>query len=133
MTIPDRPLILLVDDFEDALDIYGEYFAHHGYHVVVARNGQEAVDQARALQPDVILLDLRMPIMSGQDAVRVLREDPTFSGVPIIALTAHALAGERVDAMVAGFDDVIAKPCLPDDLLARVKQILGASETSASE
>lgn len=118
--------ILLVDDFEDGLEMYREYLTYRGHRVVVARNGTEAVDQARLHRPDLILLDIRMPRMTGTEAMRVLRSDGSFENVPIIALTAHALDAERRAALAAGFDAVIAKPCLPDELASTVEQILGS-------
>ena len=125
----DRPLILLVDDFEDALAIYALYLDQCGYRVIVARNGDEAVTAARVHRPRLILLDLRMPVMSGTEALRVLRNDPSFGEVPIVALTAHALDSERVQALAAGFDQVISKPCLPDELVAVVRDYLPAQAT----
>lgn len=119
--------ILLVDDFTDGLEMYQEYLTHRGYQVVVARNGEEAITQARAHRPDIILLDIRMPGITGTDAMRVLRSDSSFRRVPIIALTAHALEGERIDALAAGFDELIPKPCLPDQLALAVERILAAS------
>ena len=120
----EPPLILLVDDFEDALDIYGQYLTYRGYRVVVARNGKDAVKKAQVCRPDLILLDLRMPVMTGTDALRIMRADQTLADVPIIALTAHALDAERRNALEAGFDDFIAKPCLPDDLVAVVDRLV---------
>ena len=120
--------ILLVDDFEDGLEMYQEYLTYRGHHVVVARNGVQAVDQARRHRPDVILLDIRMPDMTGTEAMRVLRSDGSFERVPIIALTAHALDAERRAALAAGFDAVISKPCLPDELAATVEQILASRQ-----
>jgi CheY-like chemotaxis protein len=117
-------LILLVDDFEDALDIYGQYLTYRGYRVVVARNGQEAVKKAQVCRPDLVLLDLRMPIMTGTDALRMMRADQNLAGVPIVALTAHAFDTERAKALEAGFDDFIAKPCLPDELVNAVQRLL---------
>jgi len=124
----NRPLILLVDDYEDALDIYGAYLEHKGFRVVFGRNGEEAVAAARAYRPDLVLLDLRMPIMSGTDALHALRGDPTFAHVPIIALTAHALEDERVRALAAGFNEVVTKPCLPDELVMIVTRLLSSRE-----
>jgi CheY-like chemotaxis protein len=120
--------ILLVDDFEDGLEMYQEYLTYRGYQVVVARNGEEAIAQAHAHRPDVILLDIRMPEMSGTEAVRLLRRDASFARIPIIALTAHALEDERRDALAAGFDELIPKPCLPDQLALAVERILAASQ-----
>ena len=128
-TTPQR-LILLVDDFEDALSIYGQYLEHHGYAVVVARDGQEAVSVARAHRPALILLDLRMPVMSGGEALKVLRSDPSFDGIPIIALTAHALDDERAKAVADGFDHVVSKPCLPDELLRIVQRVPAGNRSS---
>ena len=121
--------ILLVDDFEDGLDMYREYLEYRGYKVVVARNGREAILQARTQNPDAILLDIRMPVMTGIDAVRVLRADPSFRHVPIVALTAHALEDERVAALAEGFDEVVAKPCLPDELVFCLERILGTEQS----
>lgn len=117
-------LILLVDDFEDALDIYGQYLTRRGHRVVIARNGPEAVQSAHAHRPDIILLDLAMPSISGIDVVRTLRADRTFAKRPIVALTARALEGERLEALRAGFDEVIPKPCLPDELADSVQRML---------
>jgi two-component system, cell cycle response regulator DivK len=125
-----RPSILLVDDFEDGLEMYREYLTFRGHRVIVARNGEEAIVQARAHRPDVVLLDIRMPGMTGTEAMRVLRSDPSFQRVPIVALTAHALDGERAAALAAGFDDLIAKPCLPDQLANAVQAILTTARPS---
>lgn len=123
---PNRPLILLVDDFEDALAIYGEYLDRCGYRVVVARDGEEAVTAARVHRPQLVLLDLRMPIMSGTEALQIMRSDPALEGIPMVALTSHALDEERRKAKAAGFDRVISKPCLPDELLEVVRAFLPA-------
>ena len=104
--------------------MYEEDSSHRGFQVIVARNGEAAVAQARAHRPDVILLDIRMPGMTGTEAMHILRADSSFGNTPIIALTAHALDGERRLALSAGFDAVIAKPCLPDALVAAVECVL---------
>ena len=124
LVTPQPPLILLVDDFDDALDIYATYMRHFGYRVAVARNGEEAIEQARLERPDLILLDLRMPVLDGTGTLRVLRQDPQFGAVPIVALTAQALDTERAAALAAGFDFVVSKPCLPDELLAIVARLI---------
>jgi two-component system, cell cycle response regulator DivK len=121
---PAPPIILIVDDFDDALDIYQQYLTFKGYHVITARSGQEAIDAARRRRPAVIFMDLSMAVMTGTEAMRVLRSDATFSHVPIVAFTAHALQDERLTALHAGFDEVLAKPCLPDELVAAVARLL---------
>lgn len=120
----DSSLILLVDDFEDALDIYGQYLTYVGRRVIVARSGPEALAVARNQRPDVILLDISMPGLTGLEVVRILRADRTFDSTPSVALTARALDNERIEALKAGFDAVIPKPCLPDQLAAAVDRIL---------
>jgi CheY-like chemotaxis protein len=121
------PLVLIVDDFEDALDIYQEYLTFKGYGVLTARSGREAITIALAEQPDLILMDLRMAHMTGTEAMTALRAEPAFRKVPIIAFTAHALEDERQMALCAGFDGLIPKPCLPDELLAAVQRLLASA------
>ena len=122
--VDKTPLILFVDDYEDARVIYGEYLTFKGYRVVLASDGQEAIRQAQAHHPDLILLDERMPGMTGTQALLKLRSESAFSKIPIIAFTAHALDSERQAALEAGFDAVIPKPCLPEDLARIVEQTL---------
>lgn len=124
-------LILLVDDFADARDIYGTYLTYQGHRVLCAQHGTEAISLARDHRPDLILMDLRMPGLTGEETLRVLRSDPCCAAIPIIAFTAHALEDERNAALSAGFDGVIAKPCLPDELLKKILNIL--SEWHASD
>ena len=127
-----RPVILLADDFEDAREIYGSYLTLHGYDVVLAVNGRETVTQAAQRRPDMILLDLRMPGIGGIEALRELRTNSALAGVPIIAFTAHALEDERINALRHGFDDVLSKPCLPDELVAFIGRTLGQAGRAAA-
>jgi DNA-binding response OmpR family regulator len=127
-----RPVILLADDFEDAREIYGSYLTLHGYDVVLAVNGRETVTQAAQRRPDMILLDLRMPGIGGIEALRELRTNSALVGVPIIAFTAHALEDERINALGHGFDDVLSKPCLPDELVAFIGRTLGQAGRAAA-
>jgi two-component system, cell cycle response regulator DivK len=120
----DGPIILLVDDYDDALDIYTTYLTFHGYRVEVARNGQEAIDSVQSVEPALVLMDLRMPILDGTSALHRIRQIPSLSSVPVLALTAHALEDERAAALAHGFDAVITKPCLPDELLRTVRAAL---------
>ena len=126
MTRLPNPLILLVDDFDDAREIYQTYFEYHGRRILCARNGTEAIALTREHHPDVILLDLRMPGLSGTETMQRLRLDGSAGKAPIVALTAHALEDERVAALHAGFDAVFAKPILPDDLARAVDDLLAA-------
>jgi len=118
------PLVLLADDFVDACEMYAEFLRFHGFEVVTALDGPSAVDAARARRPDIVLLDIRMPGMTGTEVMRLLKADVSFAGVPMVALTAHALPEERDAALKAGFDAFISKPVLPDDLITHVTAIL---------
>ena len=120
-----KPLILLVDDFDDALEIYSTYLSFHGYQVMTASDGAAAVAAARQHVPALILMDLRMPVMDGTTALRQIRAIPDTSRIPVVALTAQALEGERLAAFAAGFDAVLSKPCLPPDLLQAVQRVIG--------
>jgi CheY-like chemotaxis protein len=126
MTTEHGPLILVVDDYQDAREMYAEYLQYSGFRVAEARNGNEAVTQARSLRPDLILMDLSLPGMDGWEATRVLKADEATKRIPIVALTGHALAGASEGARRAGCDSFVTKPCLPDDLVVEVKRMLNA-------
>jgi CheY-like chemotaxis protein len=125
--VTQEPIVLLVDDYQDALEMYEEYLTFRGYRVVTASSGAEAVDLARATRPALILMDLQMGGMTGTEAMQILRADPAHRDVQIVALTAHALDGDRRAALDAGFDDVLAKPCLPDELVAAIGRLLASA------
>ena len=126
MTTEHGPLILVVDDYQDAREMYAEYLQYSGFRVAEARNGNEAVAQARSLKPDLILMDLSLPGMDGWEATRVLKADAETRHIPIVALTGHALAGASEGARKAGCDSFVTKPCLPDDLVVEVRRMLNA-------
>jgi len=126
MTTDTGPLILVVDDYQDAREMYAEYLQFSGFRVAEARNGNEAVAQARSLRPDLILMDLSLPGMDGWEATRVLKADDATKHIPIVALTGHALAGASEGARKAGCDSFVTKPCLPDDLVVEVRRMLNA-------
>jgi CheY-like chemotaxis protein len=122
------PLILVVDDYQDAREMYAEYLQFSGFRVAEARNGNEAVEQAFALKPDLILMDLSLPGMDGWEATRRLKADVATKHIPIVALTGHALAGASEGAKRAGCDSFVTKPCLPDDLVIEVRRMLGTTK-----
>lgn len=121
---PNQALVLIVDDFHDALEMYAEYLQFRGYRVIAATSGNAAIEAATREMPALIFMDLRMPVMDGVEVLHRLRADPAFSAVPIVALTAHALEDERTAALLNGFDEVISKPCLPDQLAAAIDRLL---------
>jgi CheY-like chemotaxis protein len=120
----DKPLVLVVDDFQDNREMYCEYLAFAGFRVIEAANGQEAVDQAFEKLPDVIIMDLSLPVMDGWEATRLLKKDARTRTIPVVALTGHALAGHSKGARDAGCDAFLAKPCLPDELVAEIRRVL---------
>ena len=128
MSQQPSPLILVVDDYQDAREMYAEYLQFSGFRVAEARNGNEAVEQALALKPDLILMDLSLPGMDGWEATRRLKADDTTKHIPIVALTGHALAGASEGAKKAGCDSFVTKPCLPDDLVVEVRRMLGTAK-----
>lgn len=119
-----RPLVLLVDDFEDAREMYADYLEISGFRTAQAADGHEALDRARALKPAVVLMDLSLPGIDGWEVARRLKADVGTRGIAIVALTAHALDGERARALNAGCDAFISKPCLPQLLVDEVVRIL---------
>ena len=128
MTDQKMPLILVVDDYQDAREMYAEYLQFSGFRVAEARNGNEAVDQAFALRPDLILMDLSLPGKDGWEATRELKADDRTRHIPIVALTGHALAGASDGAKKAGCDSFVTKPCLPDDLVVEVRRMLNTKQ-----
>ena len=120
-----KPSVLVVDDYLDGREMVAEYLAFRGFIVAEAGDGIEALELARQLQPEIVLMDLRMPGMDGWEATRRLKRDPKTCHIPIVALTAHALAPEINTARQAGCDAVIAKPCdigvLADSLFKMLK------------
>jgi len=119
-----NPLILVVEDFDDAREMYRDYLEFAGFRVETARDGREAIEKAGALQPDLILMDLSLPGIDGWEATRLLKASPETRQIIIIALSAHALATEGERARAAGCDGFIAKPCLPPDLVQEITKYL---------
>jgi CheY-like chemotaxis protein len=119
-----NPLILVVEDFDDAREMYRDYLEFSGFRVATARDGREAIDKAKQLHPDLILMDLSLPGIDGWEATRILKSSPDTSHLLIVALSAHALAAEGDRARAAGCDGFIAKPCLPSDLVEEIANYL---------
>lgn len=119
-----QPLVLVVDDYQDAREMYAEYLSFSGFRVAEASNGLEAIEKAFELRPDVILMDLSLPGIDGWAATRRLKTDERTKSIPVVALTGHALAGASDGARQAGCDAFVTKPCLPDELVLEVKRVL---------
>lgn len=127
---PAKPTVLVVDDDLDARTMYGLYFKSMGCAVYTATDGAGAFNQATALHPDIIVLDLAMPHVDGWAAAERLRKSPITRDIPIIALT--AIPGARESARLSGCDAFVAKPCLPQLLWCEVRLLLGLDEPSAT-
>ena len=114
--------ILLVEDHEEIWDFLSRRLKRRGFEVVVATDGQEGVDKARSEAPDIILLDMNLPVLDGWSAAGLIRADPATAAVPIIALTAHAMSGDKDKAIAAGCTDYCSKPVDFSDLLAKIER-----------
>jgi two-component system cell cycle response regulator DivK len=124
-----KPIVLLVDDYPDAREMYAEYLEFSGFEIVQAGNGVEAIERALDSHPDVILMDLSLPVMDGWEATRRLKADERTSAIPVLAVTGHALSGVSNDAKKAGCDGFITKPCLPEDLVTEIRKVLGGTRS----
>lgn len=119
--------ILIVDDEPDALELVAFNMKEAGYEVATAGNGEDALTQARALLPQLIVLDLMLPEIDGLEVCKLLRRDPRTSGIPIVMLTAKAAEIDRVLGLELGADDYVTKPFSPRELVLRVKRLLRAA------
>jgi two-component system cell cycle response regulator DivK len=122
--------LLLVEDHEEIWDFLSRRLKRRGYDVILAHDGQEAVDKTRADRPDVVLLDMNLPVMDGWTAAGILKADPDTATVPLIALTAHAMSGDRDKALEAGCDDYHPKPVDFSRLLSQIDAALASAASS---
>jgi len=118
--------ILLVEDNEMNRDMLSRRLERRGYEVVIAVDGQEGVDLAKSARPDLILMDMSLPVIDGWEATRQLKASAGGKATPIIALTAHAMSGDREKALEAGCDDYDTKPIELPRLLGKIEALLGA-------
>src|SRR5438876_7128149 len=126
----ERRRVLVVDDYPDAREMYSEYLEFSGFDVIEAENGIEALQRAVDAAPDIILMDLSLPVMDGWEATRRLKADKRTASIPVVSLTGHALAGISEGAKKAGCDAFVTKPCLPEDLVKEIRKILDASSST---
>jgi len=124
------PRILYIEDNEDNIYMLTRRLKRQGFEVLVARDGEQGVAMARSEQPDLILMDLNMPIMDGWEATRQLKGASETEAIPVIALSAHAMTGDRERAMEAGCDDDDTKPVRIDSLMAKMAKLLPGTATS---
>jgi two-component system cell cycle response regulator DivK len=120
-----KKTILVVEDQEDNRQILRDLLASAGFRMVEAHDGQEALTLARSERPDLILMDIQLPILDGYEATRGIKRDPELKDIPIIAVTSYALSGDEERAREAGCDAYVAKPYSTRLLLAKIGQFLG--------
>jgi CheY-like chemotaxis protein len=124
------PKILMIEDNEQNRDALSRRLQRHGYDVILAVDGRQGVAMAQAELPDLILMDLNLPDVDGWEATRLLKEAPETRAIPIMAMTAHAIAGDQERALQAGCDDYHAKPVDFQRLLTQIEALL--TKTSPS-
>ncbi len=118
------PRILLVEDNEMNRDMLSRRLSRRGYEILVAADGAEGIATAASERPDLILMDMSLPVVDGWTATRQIKSDPSTQSIPVIALTAHAMAGDREKALAAGCDDYDTKPIEFDRLLDKIAALL---------
>ena len=126
-------LVLVVEDYQDAREMYAAYLQFSGYRVAEATNGLEAIEKTLELMPDIILMDLALPKMDGWEATRRLKSDERTRHIPFVALTGHALAGHAEGARLAGCDAFVTKPCLPDVLVVEIQRMLATRQSETGD
>ena len=123
----ERPLILIVEDQFELRQLYAQHLSLCGFDVIQAENGADAIIHASDHFPDVVLMDLSLPVVDGWEATRRLKGDARTAHIPVVALTAHDGAGELERATLAGCDWFVPKPCPPDALVTEVRRVLTGS------
>lgn len=123
--------ILVVDDYPDALDMWALYLRSRGYRVSTANDGATAIAQAEHLRPDLIVLDLELPRVSGFEVATHLHANPDTRDIPLIAVTGYSHLRQLDRAREAGFDQIIVKPCDPDALVEEIVRLLQSGERAA--
>lgn len=119
-----RPLVLIVEDQGELRELYAHELALSGFDVIEAANGADAIARTAADAPDVVLMDLSLPVVDGWEATRRLKSDARTAHIPVVALTAHDGSGELQRATRAGCDWFVPKPCPPDALVTEVRRVL---------
>ena len=117
--------VLVVEDNEMNRDMLSRRLTRRGFQVIFAVDGQQGVDLARRERPDIILMDMSLPVIDGWEATRRVKSDDATRSVPVIGLTAHAMAGDREKAIEAGCDDYDTKPVELERLIGKMERLLG--------
>jgi two-component system cell cycle response regulator DivK len=123
------PKVLLVEDNEMNRDMLSRRLIRRGFEMVFAVDGQQGVELAKSERPDIILMDMSLPVIDGWEATRRIKSDDAIKSVPVIGLSAHAMAGDREKAIEAGCDDYDTKPVELERLIGKMEKLLGAGKT----
>jgi two-component system, cell cycle response regulator DivK len=123
--------VLLVEDNEMNRDMLSRRLIRRGFQLVFAMDGQHGIDLAHSERPDIILMDMSLPVIDGWEATRRLKADDATRSVPVIGLTAHAMSGDREKAIEAGCDDYDTKPVELDRLIGKMERLLGTAKGEA--
>jgi CheY-like chemotaxis protein len=124
------PKILLVEDNEMNRDMLSRRLQRQGMEVLIAVDGEQGVSLAKSEMPELVLMDMSLPVMDGYEATRRLKADPDTKGIPVIALTAHAMAGDREKSIEAGCDDYDTKPVELPRLMSKIRALLGMADAA---
>jgi CheY-like chemotaxis protein len=125
-------LILVVEDDPTMQRMALKVLRSRGFTAELARNGREAVSMAGARKPGLILMDLSLPEMNGWEATKALKADPATAAIPVVAITAHAMVGDRETALAAGCSECLTKPYELDELIALVRRYIGPAQSQAA-
>ena len=128
----EAPLVLIVDDFDDNREMFGEFLALSGFRVAEASTGAEAIERAIALVPDIVLMDVTLPDVDGWEVTRRLKANAATGHVPVVALTGHSGKEYEGAAKAAGCDAFLLKPCAPDALVAEIRRLLSLRDVRAA-
>lgn len=116
--------VLVVEDHEDNRQILRDLLASAGFEMIEAGNGEQAVALAKECRPDIILMDIQLPVLDGYEATRRIKADPELQPIPVIVVTSYALSGDEEKARLAGCDDYVSKPFSPRDLLTKIRRYI---------
>jgi CheY-like chemotaxis protein len=128
----DSWTVLIADDYPDALDVWEVYLRASGFEVLTAADGTSALSSASQNKPDIVVMDLEMPGMSGYEVARALRAADATRDIPLIASTGHSHSAQLEEARRSGFDVIIVKPCEPDALVLEIRRLLAARPGNGS-
>ena len=124
MPAPDAPTVLIVDDYPDALEVWEFYLRSEGFAVLTAADGHVALDQVTTGRPDLVVMDLGLPGLSGHDVARRLRADEGTRDIPLIAATGCSHDAQLAEARAIGFDAILIKPCDPAELVQEIRRLI---------